>query len=711
MRSIIRATAVTAALGGIGAVACSVTDPTEHGGSITSAVTTSTSRFYEGVGETVTLLRRSASDPMPYKVQRKNGTFQRYSDFLETERVAYRVRFGALTPRVRTLVAGLRPDQRIPVAIYFELDTPWSLLEPGLRSKVATVRDGARTTLRSAIVRSGATLTSSLSTAGIPIRRVMETVPVAYAELTAAQINALAKNPAVATVRSNERGFGRRHYNQRDLVGTPNTASYVATDSEFNALGFFARGQKVGIVESAECRLFSEHDAFQFSGAPSSPKVMYEVSPRSCTVDGDCGVCDGIEPAAGNHRCVSGQCVVGHASSVASVVSASNDGVRNAAAEAQLFYPNRGHQGPGDPYPNVFCSDEGTADAYEWMVNQGVRVANESYGCFVGVPGHENEFDGVHEDYYARNYGISITKAAGNNALYAACPDTLNSLCVGGTRIPGDYSYAESAWRNPDESDREEPDIMALGAGPGPLDEGPTVATIVASNLWEDGGGTSFAAPAVAAQIALLRDACGGDLDERFVRAVMEASAYYINPDQDDGFSIPGTGDWRDGAGVAGGAQLLDFCGINRTANVTFAETRPVDITGDGDPLEPNPVDFPKDPPPSGFRGLELHHTLLKHQEKIRAVITWDACTIPAGSKAFVKTDFDLLLVNKGTGQIVKYSASVLDNDEGFQFTAPADGDYGVLLIWPNGSVACGSPIEQIGIAVVHGDNLLAPGN
>lgn len=488
----------------------------------TAALVSEKISYYEGVDEKVVLLRRFANDPMPSRVRRADGTTQRYADFLRSERKAYRQRFGALSPEIRKHIEAAGVSDKIPVAIYFNLDVPYGELERGLRSTSAAIRSSARDSLRQAIADSGRSLSNALASNDIAIRRVLQTEPVAYAELTREQVKSLSRNPKISTIRPNVAVMPTRHsYN---LSGTPNTVSYVGTETEFNTLGYYARGQRVGIVESAQCRLYSEHDSMQFAGAPSGPKVVYEDTIKSCTTDSDCTVCDGYQVSASNHKCVSSQCVVDHASSVASVVTASNDGTRHGAAEARLYYANKGHQGSGDSYPHVFCSDEGMADAYQWFVDNEVTTVNESFECGPGV-------DGVHQDWYAREYGITVVKSAGNDAVRAACPDTQNALCVGSTQIPGDYSFAGAAWRNPSETDREEPDVMALGAGPGMENEGPTIASLDGTNLWVDAVGTSFAAPAVASQVALLKEACGGNIPALDARAILETAAYYINPE------------------------------------------------------------------------------------------------------------------------------------------------------------------------------------
>lgn len=92
----------------------------------------------------------------------------------------------------------------------------------------------------------------------------------------------------------------------------------------------------------------------------------------------------------------------------------------------------------------------------------------------------------------------------------------------------------------------------------------------------------------------------------------------------------------------------------------------------------------------------------LKREETYRARLAWDACTF-GGNGSYVRTDFDLIAVNVATQQVVAYSASYQDNDEGFQFEVPEDGTYSIQVAWPVGSTACSGATEPVVLADVHG--------
>ena len=56
----------------------------------------------------------------------------------------------------------------------------------------------------------------------------------------------------------------------------------------------------MGHVESAACRLYGEHEAFN---APGAPPVTYETGFWSCTADTDCTVCNGLDTHPSGNRC------------------------------------------------------------------------------------------------------------------------------------------------------------------------------------------------------------------------------------------------------------------------------------------------------------------------------------------------------------------------------------------------------------------------
>jgi hypothetical protein len=117
-----------------------------------------------------------------------------------------------------------------------------------------------------------------------------------------------------------------------------------------------------------------------------------------------------------------------------------------------------------------------------------------------------------------------------------------------------------------------------------------------------------------------------------------------------------------------------------------------------------NPGGFPKTPVGGHWDGMQVAQLVdVKENDEIRVTISWDACTLePLGSPAWVKTDFDLLLIDP-TSNVVAYSASYADNNEGFQVTAGSDGNYNVWVIWDTTAESCNAGDEPLGYAYVFG--------
>ena len=246
-------------------------------------------------------------------------------------------------------------------------------------------------------------------------------------------------------------------------AGVPNAITDAHIDVGMNALGYFGADQRIGFLEEARCGIYDAHEALSENSNP----VKYQVEPMDCTKDSDCNDCDlgaGAMCVDLGHPGHDKQCVAVHVSQTASNASATRGGTGNGASKASLYHPNKGGSSPIG-FPSVACSADGTVDAYDWLTSEGVTTANESWSCQVLGGAAGGALEGLAEDWYARNFGISIFKSAGNQPADDACAYTLNSICVGGTNTSQDLSCFTS-WRNGtaqrEDTDREEPDSTAL---------------------------------------------------------------------------------------------------------------------------------------------------------------------------------------------------------------------------------------------------------
>src|SRR5690606_13339155 len=81
---------------------------------------------------------------------------------------------------------------------------------------------------------------------------------------------------------------------------------------------------------------------------------------------------------------------------------------------------------------------------------------------------------------------------------------------------------------------------------------------------------------------------------------------------------------------------------------------------------------------------------------RIRASISWDTCVSEPSGTRTVGTDFDLFLYNASQQRYVYGSQSIADVEEGFDVTLwqeAGDGEYEVIIAWPEGSSGCNGPV------------------
>jgi hypothetical protein len=360
-----------------------------------------------------------------------------------------------------------------------------------------------------------------------------------------------------------------------------------------------------------------------------------------------------------------------------------------------LFSPNKGDM--ISSATTIKCSAPDIAAAYSYLADPqhvGVTTTSESYGCSTG--------DGLAQDWYARYSNMVVVRSAGNLGGTTTVDTSrgcraVNSICVGGTLAGGMGMKSDSAWQNPPGSDREEPDIAALATsvetlafpGPGSVDK----------TLWDtSSNGTSFSSPAIAGFVALLKEACGGSLDQRYTRSVLRTAAYALNPDTGSslystpGLWSPGIGaDFKDGAGVPTAEKAIRWCpgggGSGGVVNINLS-------TGTIVPTWVN-----SNPPADGGKGSSLVSSqlgallTLNAGDRARATISWDSC--PSGQLGTgpspVTVDFDLFLCSSSKLKCF-YSRSFMDNNEGFDVTIPAGmgaADWQLFVGWNPSAPPC----------------------
>jgi hypothetical protein len=265
-----------------------------------------------------------------------------------------------------------------------------------------------------------------------------------------------------------------------------------------------------------------------------------------------------------------------------------------------------------------------------------------------------------------------------------ACAYQTNAVCVGA--VKHDLSmWSNTVTANPFGSDREEPDVVALGGDNATC--GNTVHAMKANtSALDDWTGffnaTSAATPVVTSMMALTREYCvglGRGFSPRWTRAILKASLG-ANP-TGWRYETPGkTPTAKDGAGFMYAEDVKSWCSPGDSKESGDA---PIDLAGGGP--GPSGTPPPREPPigpfnvkplsganpgPSDGRKYQALKTFsFNKNARLRAVISWDACaTAPVASQPVrVVPDFDLFLhtPNRG-GKYVFSSQSVSDNSEGF---------------------------------------------
>jgi hypothetical protein len=659
-----------------------------------------------GLDENVVIVK----NPEHVYVIRASGEHQPLARVRPLDDAARRARFGALDPGFSRNITDSAAGTLFSIVIYFDPSVSWDDIRERLLSSDPDVQMAADEALMLGIAAAGSALRPTLQDIGVHILSAADRIPSLHGVASREALLAAAHVPELTLIMPEVQGEPHR-----DNTLAPDTVWYHAIDTTFNQHNpaYFADNQRIGIVEpmSPTCKIFDTHEAF----AENTTAVTYDSTsaPTNCGSDSDCLPVCNVSPA--DAWCgPSGTCIDGHASQVGSTISAGKDSNTPwGSAKASLYVTNN----------DALCSTTTAAEnAYSWLLSKGVRVANESYDC-----GQSNyTTDGITQDYYQHMYPVVVTKSAGNmktTAADTACPYTLNSICVGAVNHAGKMSCF-SDYVNPPlnqaggQSDREEPDLVALGGDFTPSIMSPP-CNVVADNVqlinkgtttdWTGGNaGTSFSAPAVASMVALFRQECGptnGYINvNSYIRAITRNAAWASNPDHWL-YETPAKGhDGKDGGGFLSADKLMLYCGTaNCTSDCSGRNPTPTNPTagptGDPPPNGGPPNDdgglsgmaagvhienTSRTPGPSDGRGYWTIWTSSGTIHGVRATLSWDVCpsSMTGTAPAAPVTDWDLFLYDQTTHKYLYSSQSNNDNNEGFDYPFGTSGTSDTIVLY-----------------------------
>jgi hypothetical protein len=282
------------------------------------------------------------------------------------------------------------------------------------------------------------------------------------------------------------------------------------------------------------------------------------------------------------------------------------------AARAQLWVANNLTPPSVAPVP----TSRSLVEMYEWFRGNDVRVINESWGVSRNLETNQS----VIVDYYARKHGLNIVQASanlsgpGSNQLQVSCKG-LNSICVGSLQPRPNVGTDVNAWvgaqglTTPSGApagwelglsnglDRQvgtplrpvtsKPDLMSSGVftdvaaylerfrSTGVDDtfavDVPTTAGTVTVDLWRQESGSSFAAPVVAAAIALHGEQCSSGVPAPHVVKARLKTAMAFHPE---------TGREENTSYIVNGTWFQPVCTPMGTNTPSFPTTQQCDFKG-----------------------------------------------------------------------------------------------------------------------------------
>ncbi|MCK4898940.1 MAG: S8/S53 family peptidase, partial [Anaerolineales bacterium] len=432
----------------------------------------------------------------------KGGITQSLEDAKRAERAAYDALYGNLDPALYDLLQDKTDDEPVTVAIWLEADELAPLERPDIDYQPAAVeagdaelplpelhlpkalapteesadsydRDalidrveairadqaGQRAAidayqranveyLAEQVVELQAPLLEDLSAQGYEPVYVSPIAPLIYVELPKSAIFPLAQREDVDTV-----------YGPNENYDLMNSAKPTQKADIVDSWGFDGSGIDLAILEDSRIQFSNPYLNAGTTRVPADPNVD------------------------------------DHATGTAGMVASQHGTYQGIAQGVNLFSANA-----------TDYSDANLSAAMDWSVSQGVRIINNSWGGNDGTT-TLNVHD-RHLDYIVRNNARTVTVAAGNEGLGSGRVGSpargYNMISVGNYEDDntltwvGDNMRSTSSFIDPS-TNIEKPEVAAVGS---------SINSTTASSPWTGnvGSGTSYSAPMVAGEAALLME-------------------------------------------------------------------------------------------------------------------------------------------------------------------------------------------------------------
>jgi hypothetical protein len=524
--------------------------------------------------------------------------------------------YGKLDPRLYRLKAAAAATDRLPVSIWIEVPPP--------SFKRSSDRVSYHTALKKYLADHEKGLRDALAKRGISIT-ISQLGPVIFANLTPAQIDWAAGHALVSRIYSAEE--------DNELA----EANGVTTHRAYSV---WASGN-LGAGTAAKPVIL---DPYGVSDANpylhnSTHSVVYWCSSVSA-------------------RCPNGKNIGQHATAVAGVIASTHPMARGVAPAASAILSANTQD----------FSDSKVVEALEWGLANGGNPIIIPWSIECG--GAQTSLS-RYLDWAVRILHATIVVSTGNTAT--TCLDAANNLdpklgenvsspgvawnvITVGSHTDGNTGFwlddamsAFSAWRNPEFAPgMEKPEVVAVGENIRTTDD-----TLAHDWLTQDGvNGTSFSAPLVAGQIALMLSRQPGQtVWPETNKAAVLASAFH---DIAGGFAEQS----EDGVGSVTMNHSDETYRLGRFVNGSRA----------GVPLQA--ADFPQN--------YENSMTLAAG-DRVRVATVWDS--ISNGSTSDVLgADIDLCIRQPDDMTIIACSSSLENAWELVEFTAPVSGQYDILI-------------------------------